>query len=139
VRHAPTATVLALLLAVALTTASARAAEGPTPAPGSLQPSDPCTFYRGQAYGKGMEHVATEMLWACEAIAQRRAANLPLGDRLEAAAAAIERYRTAVIVAAMKIFGRSRGPRFGLSEVATRELADSTGALVALEGISTGF
>jgi hypothetical protein len=68
---------------------------------------------------------------------------MPLGDRLEAADAAIERYRAAVLAAAMQRFRQSGGEagatRLGLSEARTLTLADSAGALVALDGIRAGF
>lgn len=137
---------LAALVATTVTaggTATVRAGDEAVLVLRTLRPSDPCGFYRGQAYGKGMAHFATEMLWACEAIAARRAAGMPLGDRLEAADAAIERYRAAVLAAAMRRFRRSGGgvgaTRLGLSEARTLTLADSAGALVALDGIRAGF
>lgn len=40
-------------------------------AAGLQRQADPCAFYRGQAYGRGLDHFAAEMLWACEAIAAR--------------------------------------------------------------------
>jgi hypothetical protein len=103
--------------------------------------SDPCGFYRAQAYGRGISHMATEMLWACEAIYARRAAGMPLGDRLLAAELALERYRTAVISAGQAAFARDR--RHGLEgshrDHAKREIAEHTGALAALEAIRAGF
>ena len=140
-RPGPTEFILAGVLATA--TLAVPAGEPSSLVLATLQPSDPCTFYRGQAYGKGVAHFATEVLWACQAIAMRRAADMPLGDRLEAAEAAIERYRAAVIAAAVAMFEQAQssaaGARLGLSEAAALALADSTGALVALEGIRTGF
>lgn len=114
------------------------AAQGPGMA------SDPCGFYRGQAYGRGLDHFLTEMLWACEAIAARRGAGMPLGDRLVAAEVALERYRAAVIAAGAAEFalGRSARPgalRLGAADAAKASLAASTGTLTALERIRTGF
>jgi hypothetical protein len=103
--------------------------------------SDPCGFYRGQAYGRGIGHMATEMLWACEAISARRTAGMPLGDRLLAVELALERYRAAVISAGQAAFARDR--RLGLEgrqrDHAKHEIAEHTGALAALEAIRAGF
>ena len=76
------------------------------------------------------------MLWACETIAVRRAAGVPLGDRLEATEAALVRYRAAVIAEAA---GRAGGRAFGISEADKAVLAESTGMLAALAGIAGGF
>ena len=92
-----------------------------------------CGFFRNQAFGKGLGHYATEMLWACETIARRRAGERPLGDRLEATDAALNRYRDAVIAEAR----RARAAPF--TERDKQTLAEATGALVALSGIAEGF
>ena len=102
----------------------------------SLEAATACGFFQGQAYGKGLAHFATEMLWACETIAIRRASGVQLGDRLAATEAALARYREAVIAGAAV---RPHGHAFGLSENEKAVLAESTGALAALEGISVGF
>jgi hypothetical protein len=112
--------------------------------PAAAQPavaSDPCGFYRGQAYGRGIGHMATEMLWACEAISARRGAGMPLGDRLLAVELALERYRAAVISAGQAAFARDRrhGLDGGQREAAKREIAEHTGALAALDAIRAGF
>jgi hypothetical protein len=117
---------------------------GEPAAPETAQPavaSDPCGFYRGQAYGRGIGHMATEMLWACEAISARRAAGMPLGDRLLAVELALERYRAAVISAGQAAFARDRrhGLDGGKREAAKREIAEHTGALAALDAIRAGF
>jgi hypothetical protein len=103
--------------------------------------SDPCGFYRGQAYGRGIGHMATEMLWACEAIHARRGAGMPLGDRLLAVELALERYRAAVISAGQAAFARDRrhGLEGGRRDEAKREIAEHTGALAALDAIRAGF
>jgi hypothetical protein len=98
--------------------------------------SDPCTFYRVQAYGKGLGHFSTEMLWACEAIRARRLAGMPLGDRLLAVEAVLEEFRHAVVSANRTGSMYRRGPA---AAKRAQSLAESTGALLALEGIRTGF
>ena len=108
------------------------------------EPSDPCGFYRGQAYGRGLEHFSTEMVWACEAIANRRAAGMPLGERLLAAEAALDRYRAAVIAAGAISFTRNRTNRpgsahLGTGEAAKSAIAETAGALAALDSIRSGF
>lgn len=105
---------------------------------GVNEPSDPCGFYRTRAYGQGLEHFSTEMLWACEAIAARRAAGIALGERMRAVELALERYRLAVVADASL-----RAPRDGRSrraeEAALVEVAERTGTLAALEAIRAGF
>jgi hypothetical protein len=90
----------------------------------TLEPSNLCGFFRDQAWGKGIGHYATEMLWACEAIAARRGAGLPLGDRLEAVESALARYHAAVV---------ARPPEEAPA------VARSTGALDALQAVAAGF
>ena len=88
-----------LLAALALAFASPAPVRAENAAPlvlTTLRPASPCAFFRIQAYGKGLDDQATEMLWACEAIAARRAAEMPLGVRLEATELALERYREAL-------------------------------------------
>jgi hypothetical protein len=111
---------------------------------GAAGAETPCVFFRGQAYRQGVVHFASEMLWVCEAIAARRAARMPLGDRLAATEAAMERYRDAVISAGRMAFAETRSsdiaPRIhGLSDEAKHRIAAETGALVALEAIREGF
>jgi hypothetical protein len=89
----------------------------------TLQPSSSCGFFRDQAWGKGIGHFATEMLWACEAIAVRRGAGLPLGDRLEAVDLALARYHDAVVARPED----------------APDLARTTGALDALQAVAAGF
>jgi hypothetical protein len=105
--------------------------------------SDPCGFFRSQAYGRGIEHYATEMLWACEAIAGRREREQELSLRLEAVELALERYREAVVAAGSGVFAggvrTARAPTFGPSDAEKAELAESTGMLAALEAIRAGF
>ena len=90
----------------------------------TLQASNPCGFFHDQAWGKGIGHYATEMLWACEAIAARRRAGLPLGARLGAVDLALARYHDALVA----------GP-----DERAPELARSTGALDALQAVAAGF
>jgi hypothetical protein len=115
--------------------ALALASAPPAAAGESAAAAKPCGFFRSQAYGKGIGHFATEMLWACETIAVRRAAAVPLGDRLEATDAALARYREAVIAAASRARFRSGG--FGETDKAA--LAEATGALTALSAISACY
>lgn len=128
-RHVPLARcVLLVFLALA----------GPVLAEGTQ--SEPCGFYRTQAFGRGLDHFASEMLWACEAIETRRQAAVPLSERLTAAAGALERYRAALIEAGRAGFLHDReAGLLGLSELAKRDLAERTGTLAALEAISTGY
>lgn len=102
----------------------APAAPGEQAGPSTLTPSSPCAFFRDRAWGKGLDHPATAMLWACETIAVRRGAGVALGDRLEAVDLALGRYRAAVTASP------------GGDEPT---LARETGAFDALEGIATGF
>ncbi len=107
-------------------------------------PSDPCGFYRSQAFGRGLTHYATEMLWACEAIQARRVADMALSDRMLAVEFALERYREAVIAAGAADFTRQRSRMsatgyFGADEAAKAEIAENTGMLAALEAIRSGF
>jgi hypothetical protein len=106
--------------------------------------SDPCGFYRSQAYGRGLAHYATDMLWACETITARRWADMTLGARLEAVDLALERYRAAVVAAGVATFatGRAAGPasgRLGADDEHKAALAESSGALTALEAVRGGF
>ncbi len=137
----------ALALAAALLVAPppppAAAGEERPPALSALGATDPCGFFRGQAYGRGLDHFLTEMLWACEAIATRRGAGMPLGDRLLAADGALERYREAVVAAGAADFARARstgpGARLGAADAVKSTLAAQTGTLTALDAIRSGF
>ncbi len=116
---------------------------GDAPAAAS-QRTDPCGFYRGQAFGRGLAHFSTEMLWACEAITMRRTGAVDLSERLAAVERALERYRAAVIAEGSAAFarGRARGPmsqRLGADETVKAALAERTGALAALEAVRSGF
>lgn len=109
---------------------------------GTIDPA--CTFFRGQAYRRAVVHFATEMMWVCETIAQRRAARIALGDQLLATETAMRQYRDAVIAAGRVAFAETRSsdaaPRIhGLSDDAKRRLAEETGALLALDAIRDGF
>lgn len=127
--------ILALLAGTLAPAAPVRAGEGT-----SGTNTDPCTFYRMQAFGRGLDHFASEMLWACEAIAARRGAAMPLSERLDAMAGALERYRAALIEAGRESYNRDREiGLLGLSEAAKRDLAERTGTLAALEAIRTGY
>jgi hypothetical protein len=104
--------------------------------------SDDCGFYRGAAFNKGLTHFATEMLWACEAIQERRNAGMRLSPRLSLAADRMDAYRTAVVQASVAALGTARKERrirLGLGEAEQQALARSTGALDALEAIRAGF
>jgi hypothetical protein len=133
--------ILTALLAVTLIPPSA----GTSPA-GEAQPqlvvaegaAHPCTFFRGQAHRMGMTHFLTEMLWACEAIVERRAAGMTLSDRLLATERALLDYRSA-LGAARASAGANGGSPLSVSETRKREIAEATGVLGALEAISAGF
>lgn len=130
---------IACALLVLNLAAAVQAGEPPRRAPTEplrAAQSDPCTFYRVQAYGKGIGHFSTEMLWACEAIRARHMAGLALSDRLLAVEAVLEEFRRAVVSATKTGSMHRRGP--GAARRA-RSLAESTGALIALEGIRGGF
>lgn len=104
--------------------------------------SDPCHFYRARAWGQGIGDYTTEMLWACEAIAARRAAAVPLGPRLQAMANALDQFRDALVDAGSATFATSRNVHsrnLGVSRRAQHEIAERTGVLAALEAIQTGF
>lgn len=112
--------------------------------PGTFEAAKPCEFFRGQSYRRGLTHFATEMFWVCEVIAARKAARMPLGDRLAATDAALSDYRAAVIAAGRTAFAETRirdiGPQnHGLSDATKRHLAEETGVLAALEAIRTGY
>lgn len=138
---------LSVLAAAAVLVAEGRpvAATELAPPPAGLgAPSDPCGFFRSQAYGRGLDHFLTEMLWACEAIATRRAAGVELSERLEATELALDRYRIAVIEAGAAVFARGRSARpgtarFGTDDTVKASLAATTGTLAALEAIRSGF
>lgn len=105
--------------------------------------SDPCTFYRGQAWGRGLTHFTTEMLWACEAVQDRRRAGFALSPRLVEVEAALERYRVAFVEIAVAAFARDRARSMlrgaAGGDAGRMELAERTGTLAALESIRTGF
>jgi hypothetical protein len=115
--------VMALVLGIAL--AAAATGSAGERAVSTLQPASPCGFFRDQAWGKGIGHFAMEMLWACEAIAVRRGAGMPLGARLEAAEVALVRYRDGFVA--------------GVSPGSEPDLARASGALDALAAINGGF
>lgn len=122
----------------------ATAGEEAAPTTSTLGATDPCGYFRGQAYGRGLEHFLTEMLWACETIARRRQAGMPLGDRLLATEAALERYRTAVVDAAAASPGSAGasgagGKRPAAWEAVKASIAEETGTLAALDAIRSGF
>jgi hypothetical protein len=107
----------------------------------TLRPGDPCLFFRGQAYKRSIDDFATEMLLACEVIARRRAAGVPLGDRLTATEAMLETYREAVLAARPDSFAAGGTLRWelGLTAAQKQAIADETGVLLALEAIRHGF
>lgn len=119
------------------------AAAGEASAPAATG-SDPCGFYRSQAFGRGLAHFSADMLWACEAIVARRQTAMELSERLAAVEAALERYRVAVIAEGAAAFARRRsGPsgssRLGAEDPVKAALAHSTGALAALDSIRGGY
>lgn len=130
------------LLAAALLAAGSVSAGDAGGAPIEGQASDPCSFYRLEAWGKGLEHYATEVVWACEVVAERRGAGMPLSDRMKAVAFALERYRSALVEANRRGFAHRPGPGDGWREARERgraALAEETGMLAALEAIRSGF
>jgi hypothetical protein len=144
----PTLRAVALLAAMALPASDPAAQTAPhaetqrEPVAVVLAPSDPCHFYRGRAWGRGISHYTTEMVWACEAIARRRAASVPLGERLLAMEAALERFRTAIVEVGSTRFAQSPSDElryYGISQASQQEIAERTGVLAALEGIRAGF
>ena len=118
---------LLCLAAIAGFSASVPPANGGEPASATtlvtLRAADPCGFHRSEAFGRGLTHYATEMLWACEAIADRRAASMPLGDRLAVLDVALAAYREAVIAAGRRAFAerRDRGVLWNAQADGSRE------------------
>lgn len=109
-----------------------------------LDASDPCGFFRDQAYGRDLADYSSEMLWACEAISRRRAADMPLGPRLAVCERALERYRLAIADLARLVMAERRrlgwnAPIRPLSDERRTEIAAETGALAALKAIRSGF
>ena len=135
-RHAP---LLAALLAAWL--AGPALAGEKASADAALRVGDPCRFFRGQAYKRAIDDFATEMLVACEVIARRRAADVPLSDRLIATEAMLETYREAVLAARPETFDGNGTLRWelGLTAAQKHAIADETGVLLALEAIRHGF
>jgi hypothetical protein len=132
------------LLAAAILVLGTAASAGDAGAAGAREgrASDPCSFYRMEAYGKGLEHYATEVVWACEVVAERREAGMPLSDRMKAVAFALERYRAALVEANRRGFAHRPGPGDGWREARERAreaLAEEAGMLAALEAIRSGF
>jgi hypothetical protein len=108
----------------------------------TLSPTNPCGFFRNQAFGKGLSDPATEMLWACQEIATRRAAEIPLGVRLEATELALMRYREALLVASRGSYATDsgRGPTSTYPSASDKHaIAETTGVLAALMAISGGY
>ncbi len=131
----------ALALAASLT--AAHAGESAAPTAETLQSGDPCLFFRSQAYSRGIDDFTTRMLAACEVIARRRAAGVPLGDRLAATELMLDTYRSAVIAAGEDPkrvqHGNAHQWSLALSHAEKHAIADETGALLALEAIRTRF
>jgi Flp pilus assembly protein TadB len=89
----------------------------------SRRGTEPCMVFRHQAYARGLDHFATEMHLACEAIVRRRVAGRDLPDALMAVERSLEAYRRAVVA------------RPDLSEADRLAIAADTGVLRALEAI----
>ena len=146
IRLARRKTALAFAFAAALAISAAPGSAGEdrvAPATLGVQ-SDMCGFFRAQAYGRGLEHYATEMLWACEAIARRKAADMPLSDRLLAVELALLRYRDEIVASSAAAFRSDRARQhdtgyIGTGETIKAQIAESTGMLAALEAIRSGF
>lgn len=110
----------------------------------ATQPADSCSFYRGQAWGKGLAHFSQEMLWTCEAIAARRQAGFALSDRLAVAATALEAFRATLLADANQGFREARASGRDpfareMSNAEKEAIARATGALDALAQLSGGF
>lgn len=139
----PSPTLMSALLALAVLASDPRPlAAQSAPVSTGMGASEPCDFYRGRAWGQGIADYTTEMLWACEAIAARQAAGVPLSPRLAEMAAALERFRTAVVDTGLVMFTESRrlqSRHLGISRERQREIAESTGVIAALAAIQTGF
>ncbi len=135
--------VLVVAAGAAADTARAGGPQAPAGAPDQLhQVQDDCGFYRSTAFGKGLTHFATEMLWACEAIQARRRAGMALSARLAHAEERFDAYRRAVVAASVADLDQARHERrirLGIGEAEKHALAESTGALLALEAIRSGF
>jgi hypothetical protein len=138
---------LATALATAAALVAAPAAAGERADDGrasALRHTDPCTFYRSQAWQKGLDHFAQDMLWSCEVINRRRSVGMPLSDRLRAAEAALDVYRAEVVRRARLRFreDRARGAdpfHRRITDDEKRRIAAETGALKALAALSTGY
>ncbi len=118
--------------------------DGPEATVSVYAPGDDCGFFRDQAADQALTHYSQDMLWACEAIARRRAAGMLLGDRLLATQAMLATYRDAVRAAGADAFvrkGREGLPPWMLSLSADEKyrIADATGALLVIEAIRDGF
>ncbi len=134
----------AILALIGLSPAGATPARADAGAAARIESAsgDPCRFFRGRAFGKGIDHYATEMLWVCDAIAERRRAAMPLSDRLLATEIALESYRRKIISAAVTDLDRrrrERDRRLGLSEAENLRIAEESGALTALDAVRLGF
>ena len=136
-----------LILSLLLVRVDGAFAEEAAPSPVRfvvLEASDACGFFRGQAYGRGLAHFSIEMLWACEAISQRRAARIPLGPRLAACDDALTRYHAAIAALARLATAERRrlgwnAPIQPLSDERRAAIAEETGTIAALEAIRAGF
>jgi hypothetical protein len=117
--------------------------DGPITIP-SAALNDPCLFFRGQAYERGVPAFAIDMLLACEEIDRRRTAGLRLSDRLRATEAMLQTYREAIVAAGNEAFDRrdraGQAPwLLGLSGEEKYAIAEATGALLVLDSIRNGF
>ncbi len=138
------ATPLAFALVLALGPAPGWATEDRDERPDTTVQSDTCSFFRAQAFGRGLDHFSTEMLWACEAVEQRRAAEMDLSERMVAVDLALQRYQAAVVAAGSAAFARDRARQHDTGHIGTgdrtkAQIAETTGMLAALEAIRTGF
>jgi hypothetical protein len=123
--------VLSLSLALALAAPASTAGGEDAGWTLSSRGTEPCLFFRLQAYDRGLEHFDTAIHWACEAIAHRRAAGMALPDRLLAAETAFEAYRVALVAA-------TRGG-VPLTETEREAIAAGSGALLAVEALAAAF
>jgi hypothetical protein len=143
-RAAAAGLILALAVVASGPAASEPAAPGTATADAAQDAAlaELCGYYRGQARGQGLHHYTTEALWACEALAARRAAGMPLSDRMLAVAHALEQFREAMDEERAARYPRTGGPGVPLRvarERAREIVAEESGILAALEAVRTGF
>jgi hypothetical protein len=102
----------------------------------------PCRLFEVEASCKPATHFASGAPTACREIARRRAERRPLGDRLEATVAVLERYRAATCAAHAAARTAAAGvPAWarGATEEDKARIAGETGVLTALQYMRDGY